>query len=1427
MEILSDLIAKKVDTLAHVSGQRYLKIDDNGKVIGTVNVEETDPTVPSYVKAITSGQINQWDQAYSWGNHAGLYRPIGYVPSWSEITSKPTTLAGYGITDAGLATADITAVGITTSVLTLTRSAGNLTASIPTWNQNTTGSAAYLSAFGNLTTQHGNGLTGYAYQIVSGTTGLFSASNNSNAVLTINRHAGNYYSQLGFNPDGAVFYRAFNNVAIDTTLAWQRIYADNYHPKADKWTTARTLTIGNTGKAVDGSANVSWTLAEIGAQAALTNPVTGTGVSGQVTFWNGTNTVTGDTSLTYSIGNLLLTGSTGYQTRLDNTLNTIRFYQVSGGHGYINNTHNAGFGFATNGVERWFITSLGVFQSNGAQTIQSSTGNLTIATAAGNGNVEITPHGTGFAQINKTTDLSTLTLLRFNTARSWEFRTVNNGVSTRLELADTTGGKDFRIVDSTLPDTGFLMTPRTNTFGSITGNLVFTTGGANGHIALIPNGSGNVLIGTTVDSGNKLRVSGSVRLDSVSNGVGDIVRIDANGVLTRRTVAQTLTDIGAAATSHTHPANQITAGTFGSGDYVFQNQLTVTGRIVDVKGQLNTFYNNLGSPMLEELAIIHGQMNNKFRFLSPTQEESTDGITWTASSRASTNVLGDMMRGEGQGTAFSAIPSTTVGGTGFYRLTWNASQTGYIALNKLYVYCSTNGNNVEFKIERKHNTTGWETLTTGTINNWPGHVFCNHSTIWFHPSNASQYSEVRISFRIVSATNTNVFSLYAIEWFGGYPAGMRNVESYDKDKNVFFPAAISGTRLISTVATGTAPLTVSSTTRVANLNVATAGTADAWTTARTLTIGSTGKSVNGSANVSWSLAEIGAAAASHTHTWGEISGTFRAQVTDTEIIANTGVYRRSTTNEGFIWHGRLNGGGEAVQLNLGRENGGTLRWRDIGSDAGPYSSWKIAVDTSRSVSAGTGLSGGGNLSANRTLSFDTTWGDARYALASHNHSAANITSGILAVERGGTGIGSYTTGNYLRALNATTLEQVTPAQIVSDLGISPSSFQRDLFTYSTTNVFTLTRTTPNGIMVFLQGQKLQFGTDWTISGNVVTVTHPILTGNEISIEYYYSTPEVVPSNIFGTGLANRLTKWNGSTEIGLSLIQDDGTTVTLPANTVISAAQATVNTNKFMVLDGTTFKFRTASEILSDIGVRTSISLTTTGTSGAATYNDVTGVFNIPNYTYTHPTFTAFSPTLTGANVLASLVTNTNGHVTAITTRALTAADIGAAASSHAHAATDITSGILAVARGGTGIGSYTTGNYIRASGATTLEQRTPAQVLTDIGAGYLGVPQVSQSANYTLILSDQGKHILHPAADTTARTFTIPANSSVAFPIGTAITFVNQNGAGVITIAITTDTMRLGGAGTTGNRTLGANGVATALKITSTEWIISGTNLT
>ena len=114
---------------------------------------------------------------------------------------------------------------------------------------------------------------------------------------------------------------------------------------------------------------------------------------------------------------------------------------------------------------------------------------------------------------------------------------------------------------------------------------------------------------------------------------------------------------------------------------------------------------------------------------------------------------------------------------------------------------------------------------------------------------------------------------------------------------------------------------------------------------------------------------------------------------------------------------------------------------------------------------------------------------------------------------------------------------------------------------------------------------------------------------------------------------------------------------------------------------------------------------------------------------------------------------------------------------------------------------------------------------LTSMAPGYINIPQNSQSAAYTTVAADAGKHILHPASDNNARTFTIDSNANVAYPIGTTITFINQ--INTVTIAITSDTLTLMGAGSTGSRTLAANGIATAVKVASTSWIINGTNLT
>ena len=53
----------------------------------------------SWGESITNNSAN-WNTAFGWGNHAGLYSLLDHTHTFASLTSKPTTLAGYGITDA-------------------------------------------------------------------------------------------------------------------------------------------------------------------------------------------------------------------------------------------------------------------------------------------------------------------------------------------------------------------------------------------------------------------------------------------------------------------------------------------------------------------------------------------------------------------------------------------------------------------------------------------------------------------------------------------------------------------------------------------------------------------------------------------------------------------------------------------------------------------------------------------------------------------------------------------------------------------------------------------------------------------------------------------------------------------------------------------------------------------------------------------------------------------------------------------------------------------------------------------------------------------------------------------------------------------------------------------------------------------------------
>ena len=106
---------------------------------------------------------------------------------------------------------------------------------------------------------------------------------------------------------------------------------------------------------------------------------------------------------------------------------------------------------------------------------------------------------------------------------------------------------------------------------------------------------------------------------------------------------------------------------------------------------------------------------------------------------------------------------------------------------------------------------------------------------------------------------------------------------------------------------------------------------------------------------------------------------------------------------------------------------------------------------------------------------------------------------------------------------------------------------------------------------------------------------------------------------------------------------------------------------------------------------------------------------------------------------------------------------------------------------------------------------------------GWRDCPQVSKTISYQLVISDRGKQVL---MNGTSLTLTVPANGTVAFPVGATIMVVNTD-ATSLTIAITTDTMTLANSTTTGSRTLARNGMATLTKIGTTNWLIAGSGLT
>ncbi len=123
-------------------------------------------------------------------------------------------------------------------------------------------------------------------------------------------------------------------------------------------------------------------------------------------------------------------------------------------------------------------------------------------------------------------------------------------------------------------------------------------------------------------------------------------------------------------------------------------------------------------------------------------------------------------------------------------------------------------------------------------------------------------------------------------------------------------------------------------------------------------------------------------------------------------------------------------------------------------------------------------------------------------------------------------------------------------------------------------------------------------------------------------------------------------------------------------------------------------------------------------------------------------------------------------------------------------------------------------------TGATTLGSSATVN-------GVILAPEIQQNVQngtYTMVLSDANKQIV---AVSGTGAWTIDSNANVPYPIGTTLVFIVNGAIASRTIAITSDTLTWAPTAATGTRTLAAGGIATALKVASTQWFITGVGIT
>jgi hypothetical protein len=636
--------------------------------------------------------------------------------------------------------------------------------------------------------------------------------------------------------------------------------------------------------------------------------------------------------------------------------------------------------------------------------------------------------------------------------------------------------------------------------------------------------------------------------NAMGSGIGNYAFYIQNGAIAsiENATFWDLTDNSNAALTFnsTGKANIFGIETTDNAEGIFTSgYLNVVGNITAAGIKTNNYYYANGSPVDFQQAagsntqIQYNSSNDfgasaNFTFNSSTNLLTVTGNISTGNVSASGAVTGATLTGT---LTTAAQPNITSVGT-----LSSAAVTGNVTAGNVYANSGTIGASLltgTLTTAAQPNITSVGTLTSATVtgNVVAGNVYANSGTI-----GANVITGTTVGGTLTTAAQPNITSVGTLTSVA--VSGNANVG------NLNATAAVVASTLTSNVATGTAPITVTSTTRVANLNVNYANVSDFGV----VTAQSTGTYyptfVNGSSTANYALAANSGFSANIANGGltattfvgnlsGNVLGTLANGTSSLSIPASGGNVNISAagnanvftvTGTGVNVAGTLNATGNANVGNLGATGvvattlGGTLTTaaQPNITSVGTLSSLSVTANVAAGNLTTTGVlsvtgTGTSSIAGNLDMTGNTISNlatpaastdaatkqyvdDVAQGLNVHDscqaatpNTLASITGGTITYNNGTSGVGATltTTGSY------TTIDGVNVASVGTRILVKneANAVHNGIYTYSSSTV--LTRATDYdsvpeveaGDFVFVTGGTLYDNTGWVQTSTVTAI----------------------------------------------------------------------------------------------------------------------------------------------------------------------------------------------------------------------------------------------------------------------------------------------------------------------------------------------------